>query len=177
MSDFNKELRSWIFLILLAFVISFILRAYVIQPFRVEMTSMVATLEPNDLVLVEKISYKLHKPQRGDVVVFVPPNDPTQRYIKRVIGLPGETIKIQNGIVYINGKPLNEPYISSSMPDYPEEKIPQDSVFVMGDNRAVSLDSRSFGPIKISSIIGRAILVYWPINHFQTLFAYSGERP
>lgn len=177
MSDFQKELKSWIVLIVVAFAISFLLRAYVIQPFRVQMTSMVATLEPNDLVLVEKITYRFSKPHRGDVVVFIPPNNPNDKYIKRVIGLPGETVLIQNGVVYINGKPLKEPYVDSPMSDMPEVKVPYDSVFVMGDNRSVSFDSRAFGPIKISSIIGRAVLVYWPINHIQSLIAYSGENP
>ncbi|MGC9072538.1 MAG: signal peptidase I [Caldisericum sp.] len=177
MSDFNKELRSWIILILIAFLISFLLRTYVIQPFRVQMTSMVATLEPGDLVLVEKVTYRFSKPHRGDVVVFIPPNSPNDRYIKRVIGLPGETISIKNGTVYIDHKPLHEPYLNSPMRDMEPVKVPSDSVFVMGDNRSVSLDSRYFGPIKISSIIGRAILVYWPINHFQFLLAYSGEHP
>jgi len=204
MSDFQKELKSWIVLIVVAFAISFLLRAYVIQPFRVQMTSMVATLEPNDLVLVEKITYRFSKPHRGDVVVFIPPSQlniksPTplemikayvelllygkplpqgpDKYIKRVIGLPGETVLIKNGVVYINGKPLKEPYVDSPMSDMPEVKVPEDSVFVMGDNRSVSLDSRAFGPIKISSIIGRAVLVYWPINHIQCLLAYSGENP
>ncbi|BAL80737.1 signal peptidase I [Caldisericum exile] len=177
MSDFQKELKSWIILIIVAFLISFVLRAYVIQPFRVQMTSMVATLEPNDLVLVEKITYRFSKPHRGDVVVFIPPNNPKDKYIKRVIGLPGETIYIKNDTVYIDGKPLKEPYLNSPMADMEPVKVPDGSVFVMGDNRSVSLDSRVFGPIKISSIIGRAILIYWPINHFQFLLAYSGENP
>ena len=177
MSDFQKELRSWIYLICIAFVISFLLRAYVIQPYRVQMTSMVATLEPNDLVLVEKVSYRFSKPHRGDVVVFIPPNNPRDKYIKRIIGLPGETVSVQSGVVYINGKPLQEPYVDSPMSDMPEVKVPYDSVFVMGDNRSVSLDSRAFGPVKISSIIGRAVVVYWPINHFQFLLACSGEHP
>jgi signal peptidase I len=177
MSDFQKELRSWIYLICIAVVISFLLRIYVIQPYRVQMTSMVATLEPNDLVLVEKVSYRFSKPHRGDVVVFIPPNNPKDKYIKRIIGLPGETVSVQSGVVYINGKPLQEPYVDSPMSDMPEVKVPYDSVFVMGDNRSVSLDSRAFGPVKISSIIGRAVVVYWPINHFQFLLAYSGEHP
>lgn len=177
MSDFQKELRSWIFLIVVAFLISFLLRAYVIQPFRVQMTSMVSTLEPNDLVLVEKITYRFSKPQRGDIVVFVPPNNPNDKYIKRVIGLPGETVSIKSDTVYIDGKPLKEPYLNSPMADMEPIKVPEDSVFVMGDNRSVSLDSRSFGPIKISSIIGKAVLIYWPLNHLKFLLAYSGENP
>lgn len=177
MDDFVKEIRNWIILLVSAFLLSFLIRVYVIQPYRVEMTSMVSTLQPNDLVLVEKISYRFYEPQRGDIVVFTPPNNSTDKYIKRVIGLPNETISIQNGIVFINDKPLKEPYINSPMQDMGEVKVPSDSVFVMGDNRSVSLDSRSFGPIKISSIIGKAIVVYWPLNHLKYLLAYSGENP
>lgn len=91
MDDFVKEIRNWIILLVSAFLLSFLIRAYVIQPYRVEMTSMVSTLQPNDLVLVEKISYRFYKPQRGDIVVFTPPNNSTDKYIKRVIGLPNET--------------------------------------------------------------------------------------
>ncbi|MGC8757970.1 MAG: signal peptidase I, partial [Caldisericaceae bacterium] len=139
-----KELKSWILIIVIAFLLSFLIRTYVIQPYRVDMTSMVNTLHPNDLVLVDKLSYRLHAPQRGDVVVFVPPTmqnikEPTlseklkayfdflflrnplpqwpvkDKYIKRIIGLPGETIAVQDNKVYIDGKPLNEPYLGSPM--------------------------------------------------------------
>jgi signal peptidase I len=173
-----KELKSWIIIILLAFITAFVIRTYVIQPYRIEMTSMVSTLHPNDLVLVDKISYKLHPPRRGDVVILIPPTDKKSKYIKRVIGLPGETVAIKNDKVYINGKPLNEPYMHSPMvQDYPETKIPEGYVFVMGDNRSVSLDSRYFGPVPIKNIVGKAVCVYWPFTHVENLDAYSGEKP
>ncbi|MGC8722079.1 MAG: signal peptidase I [Caldisericaceae bacterium] len=173
-----KELKSWILIIVIAFLLSFLIRTYVIQPYRVDMTSMVNTLHPNDLVLVDKLSYRFHTPRRGDIIVFQPPLDTKDKYIKRVIGLPGETVEIKNDVVYIDGKPLNEPYLGSPMlGDMPPTKIPEGSVFAMGDNRSVSLDSRSFGPVKISSIVGKAVVVYWPLNHLETLCAFSGEQP
>ena len=99
--------------------------------------------------------------------------------IKRVIGIGGDHIDIKDNQVYLNGKLLEEDYINGVMTNNEDMSIdiPEGKVFVMGDNRSVSLDSRSFGPIEISSIIGRAVLVYWPLNHFQTLLAYSGENP
>ena len=173
-----KELKSWVIIIILAFATAFVVRTYIVQPYRIEMTSMVSTLYPNDLVMVDKISYKLHAPRRGDVVILIPPTDSKSKYIKRVIGLPGETIAIRNDKVYINGKPLNEPYIHSPMmQNYPEKKIPEGYVFVMGDNRSVSLDSRYFGPVPIKSIVGKAFCVYWPFTHIEDLDAYSGEKP
>jgi signal peptidase I len=173
-----KELKSWIIIIVVALVLSLGIRVYVVQPYRVEMTSMYNTLIPNDLVLVDKITYKFHGPRRGDVIVFIPPNDPTEKYIKRVIGLPGETIAVMNNKVYIDGKALDEPYIHSPMlSNFPPTRIPEGYVFVMGDNRSVSLDSRSFGPVALSKIIGKAIFVYWPLNHIEGLTAYSGETP
>jgi signal peptidase I len=173
-----SELKSWILIIIVAFLLSFLVRVYIVQPYRVEMTSMYDTLKPNDLVLVDKVSYRLHLPRRGDVVVFVPPNDPTEKYIKRVIGLPGETVLVHDNRVYIDGKPLSEPYLHSPMlSEFPETEVPEDYIFVMGDNRSVSLDSRSFGSVKLSTVVGRAIFVYWPFNHIEGLCAYSGETP
>ena len=201
------ELKSWILIIIIALLLSLLVRAYVVQPYRVEMTSMYNTLTPNDLVLVDKVSYKLHPPRRGDVVVFVPPTmqnikEPTlseklkayfdflflrkplpqwpvnDKYIKRIIGLSGETISVQENAVYIDGRPLNEPYLHSPMlSNLPDTKIPEGYYFVMGDNRSVSLDSRSFGPVQMSSMVGKAIFVYWPFNHIEGLCAYSGETP
>ncbi len=173
-----EELKSWIAIIVLAFVLSFLIRLYVAQPFRVDMTSMVSTLYPKDLVLVDKLSYRFMTPKRGDVIVFKPPLETVDKYIKRVIGVPGETISVLNNTVYIDGKPLNEPYINSPMiGDLAPTEIPEGYIFAMGDNRSVSLDSRSFGPVSIASVVGKAIVVYWPFNHIENLCAYSGEQP
>lgn len=174
----SKELKSWIIIIVLAFFVAFLVRSFIAQPYRIEMTSMVDTLSPDDLVLVDKISYKLRSPKRGEVVIFTPPIDSKNKYIKRVIALPGETIEIKGNTVYIDGKVLNEPYVYSHiLKGYGPEKISDGYVFVMGDNRSVSMDSRYFGPIPVGSIVGRAIIVYWPFNHIENLNAYSGETP
>lgn len=173
-----SELKSWILIILVAFTLSFLVRIYVVQPYRVEMTSMLDTLFPNDLVLVDKITYRFQSPKRGDVVVFIPPNNVSEKYIKRVIGLPGDTIEIKDGTTYINGKPMVEPYVYSPMQyDYGPVEVPEGHIFVMGDNRSVSLDSRSFGPVERSSIIGKAVFVYFPFSHIENLNAYSGTNP
>lgn len=173
-----SELKSWILIILVAFLLSFLVRIYVVQPYRVEMTSMLDTLFPNDLVLVDKITYRFQSPKRGDVVVFIPPNNVREKYIKRVIGLPGDTIEIKDGTTYINGKPMVEPYVYSPMRyDYGPVEVPESHIFVMGDNRSVSLDSRSFGPVERSSIIGKAVFVYFPFSHIENLNAYSGTNP
>jgi len=174
----SKEIRSWIVVILLAFIVAFLVRSFIVQPYRIEMTSMEGTLHPNDLALVDKLSYKIRSPKRGEIIIFTPPIDKKSKYIKRVIGLPGETIEIRNNTVYINGKALNEPYLHSPMlRDYGPEKIKEGYVFAMGDNRSVSLDSRYFGSISTKTIIGRAIVVYWPFKHIENLNAYSGETP
>jgi len=170
-----RELLDWIIIIAIAFGASYGLRRWVVQPYRIQMTSMETTVFPNDLVMVDKLSYRLHEPRRGDVIIFWPPGITTgDPYIKRVIGLPGETVEAKNGRVYVDGKVVDEPYIHGYvMPDFPATPVPQGQLFVMGDNRAVSLDSRSFGTVPMTSIIGRAMFAYWPLNHVVVLRAQT----
>ncbi len=136
---------------------------------------METTVFPNDLVMVDKISYHLHEPRRGDVIIFWPPGMTTDDpYIKRVIGLPGETVEAKDGKVYVNGKVVSEPYLHGYvMADFGPTVVPQGQLFVMGDNRAVSLDSRVFGTVPMKSIIGRAMFAYWPLKHFVVLKAQT----
>jgi signal peptidase I len=130
--------------------------------FRVEGDSMQPTMHPDQYVLIDKISYMLGEPQRGDVVVFHYPFDPQRDFIKRVIGLPGETIAIRGGVVHVNGQPLEEPYISGP-PAYENTwTLGPEQYFVLGDNRNSSSDSHSWGPLDRQYLIGKAILVYWP---------------
>jgi signal peptidase I len=130
--------------------------------FRIEGSSMEPSMHPNQYVLVDKVSYKLGNPKRGDVVVFNYPLATERDFIKRVIGLPGETVTIQGGVVSINGQPLQEPYISQA-PDYENSwTLGPDQFFVLGDNRNSSLDSHSWGPLDRHYLIGRAVFVYWP---------------
>jgi len=137
---------------------------------KVESTSMVPTLRENDYVVVNKLAYKLGQPKRGDVIVFKYPPDPTQiPYIKRVIGLPGDQIHISEGRVYINGVILTEPYLKVPTKPGGDWTVPEDSLFVMGDNRTGSADSRAWGMVPLGNVIGKAEVVYWPPRHWSQL--------
>jgi signal peptidase I len=173
-----------------AFVIAFLVKTFVAQAFFIPSESMVHTLEVGDRVLVSRMSYKLHEPHRGDIVVFTSPfengqtDNPgavsrvlhavlesiglrqpsTEDFIKRVIGLPGETVEGKDGQILIGGRPLIEPYLAEKpVGDFPPKQIPPGTLWVMGDNRNRSSDSRVFGPIDEDKIVGRAILRIWPI--------------
>jgi signal peptidase I len=136
----------------------------------VEGPSMRPTLLSGEWIVVNRLAYRVGAPQRGDVVVFLPPtNAQTDDLIKRVIGLPGEKVEIREGLVWINGAPLDEIYVSGTT--YPDNKweLGENDLFVMGDNRPISLDSRSFGPIKLSEVVGKAWLIYWPPQEWGPL--------
>ncbi len=184
-------------LLAVAFVIAFLVKTFVAQAFFIPSESMVHTLEVGDRVLVSRMSYKLHEPNRGDIVVFTSPFETqgsghdrslpsrvihtvlesvglrqpsTEDFIKRVIGLPGETVEGKSGKIFINGRELVEPYLAEDpVGDFPPKVIPKDQLWVMGDNRNRSSDSRVFGPIKESKIVGRAILRIWPVNRLGFL--------
>jgi signal peptidase I len=146
---------------------------------RVESISMVPTLHPGDFVIVNKLGYKLGKPAYGDIIVFRLPRDPSQRYIKRVIGLPGDEISIRGGSVFINGEQLIEPYVSVTTSRGGNWNVPADFYFVMGDNRNNSSDSRVWGYVPAENIIGRAMIVYWPPQKWGVLnsTAYAAGDP
>lgn len=179
MNKVLKEIISWILTFLIAFALAFLIRTFVFEPYKVQMSSMNPTLYENDLIIVNKFIFKFREPKRGEVIIFKPPYG-DKDYIKRVIGLPGETIEIKDGFVYINGEKLIEPYIKNSTPGVLlPTLIPEGKVFVMGDNRGNSLDSREFGPIEIDKIDGRADFIFWPLNHIKNLnnvkFEFSGD--
>ena len=136
---------------------------FLVQPHRVQGSSMVPTFESGELLLTEKLTYRLYKPQRGDVIVFAAPVSKNADFIKRIIGFPGETVKIADGSVYINSQKLDENYISSPTEGNETITISNNEYFVLGDNRGASSDSTAFGPIKKASIRGKVWLVYWPI--------------
>lgn len=136
---------------------------------RIESISMVPTLEPGNYVVVEKITYRFRLPARGEVVVFDLPRDPSQRFIKRVIGIPGEEVRIQGGRVYINGQSLEEPYIRVPTNRGGTWQVPENSVFVLGDNRNNSSDSRVWGVVTADKLIGKALFVYWPPERWGAL--------
>ncbi len=136
---------------------------------RVENISMKPTLQPNEFVLINKLAYELGKPSHGDVIVFHYPLDPTQDYIKRVIGLPGDTVTVGGGIVYVNNTPLTEPYIAQKPTYTGTWKVPANSLFVLGDNRNESSDSHIWGFVPLSDVVGKALVVYWPLDSMQIL--------
>jgi len=129
---------------------------------RVDGFSMEPTLRNGEFVIVNKLAYKLGSPSIGDVIVFRYPRDPSQEFIKRVIGLPGDQVKVSNGQVYVNGKQLNEPYIATPPRYNGEWVVPAGGLFVLGDNRNNSSDSHSWGGVPLGNIIGKALFVYWP---------------
>jgi signal peptidase I len=129
---------------------------------RVDGSSMEPTLHNNEYVIVNRLAYKWAKPHRGDVIVFRFPRDPSQEYVKRVIGLPGDEVYITNGQVFVNGQLLNEPYIAEAPQYYGTWRVPQDSLFVLGDNRNHSSDSHDWEYVPMQNVIGKALIVYWP---------------
>ncbi len=150
----------------------------VIGRFRIEGPSMQPNLWEGEYVIVDKVSYLLHPPERGDIIVLTRPSQPD--LIKRVIGLPGDTIEVRGGQVYINGTPLDEPYLTEPIQlQTLARRVEPDHFFVMGDNRNNSSDSRSFGPILKDDIIGRAWIIYWPPPNWQILphYNYAAAEP
>jgi signal peptidase I len=129
---------------------------------RVDGFSMRPTLDDGEFVLVSKLNYKLSNVQRGDIIVFHYPMDPEQELIKRVIGLPGDRIEVNEGIVYVNGQALEEPYIAAPPAYSSQWNVPQDRLFVLGDNRNDSSDSHSWGFLPFENVVGKAVLIYWP---------------
>ena len=137
---------------------------------RIESVSMQPTLYENDFVLVNRLAYKLGEPSRGDVIVFhYPPNPDQEPYIKRVVGLAGDTIEVQDGQVLVNGNPLREPYIKDAPAYTGVWQVPEGSLFVLGDNRNNSSDSHAWGFVPLENVIGTAEFVYLPPAHWQVL--------
>lgn len=163
--------------IVVALSIFVVVYLFVVQPHEVKGSSMEPNFHNNEYILTDKISYKFGPPQRGDVVIFKAPTNPDIDYIKRVIALSGERVKVVKGDVYVNGQKLPEPYLreptqlfpGSALKEGEEIIIPDDYLFVLGDNRPHSSDSREFGPIPKRLIIGRAFLRYWPPQEFGIL--------
>lgn len=154
--------------VLLALVLFFGINA-VSARVRVENISMQPTLHAGEFVLVNKLAYKLGKPQIGDIVVFHYPRDPKEDFIKRVIGLPNDTVTVNDGIVAVNGQPLDEPYISAPPAYTGSWTVPPDSLFVLGDNRNQSSDSHSWGYVPLDYVVGKALVIYWPLDQLQIL--------
>ena len=186
-SAWLKQVREWLVVIVAAVFIAMALRTFVVQQFYIAGPSMEVTLFGDDRVLVNKFSYRFGSPSRGDVIVFdrITLNGDTVQHddlIKRVIGLPGETLTIANCVVSINGTVLDEPWLSNQELDSTLEPgvrcgaadvgpttMGENEVFLIGDNRPMSFDSRMFGPVDIDLIVGRAVVVIWPPSSMSTL--------
>jgi signal peptidase I len=141
---------------------------------RVEGSSMEPSLHDSELVVVNRLAYRWSEPQRGDIVVFHFPLEPNRRFIKRIIGLPGDDVVIRDGQVIINGERLDEPYIAAAPRYSGEWRMQPGQIFVLGDNRNNSSDSQTWGPVPMSQLIGKAILVYWPPEDVGWIF-HSGQ--
>lgn len=153
--------------LLVSVVVAFFIITFIYQPVRVEGTSMMPELRDQERIFINKFEYHFEPIRRGDVVVFHYPRDPTKSYIKRVIAIPGDDLRIDDGQVYVNGRPLAEPYVPQSFQDersYPETVLRANQYFVMGDHRLVSSDSRDFGSVSRKLIYGKASFVYWPAD-------------
>jgi signal peptidase I len=159
--------RSWSRDLLVSIAISLFIILFLYQPVRVEGTSMLPVLEDQDRLFINKFAYHFEDIHRGDVVVFLYPQDHSKSYIKRVIALPGDGLRIDHGTVWVNSVALKEDYVPFKYEDdrsQPEMTIPMGEYFVMGDHRSISSDSRDFGPVPRSLIYGKAAFVYWPMD-------------
>jgi signal peptidase I len=160
-------MHSWLRDLVVSVVVSAFIIIFLYQPVRVEGTSMLPMLEDQDRLFINKLAYRVGEIHRGDVVVFLYPHDHEKSYIKRVIALPGDDLKIDHGQVYVNGTPIKEQYVPKQFTDdrsQPEMTVPQHEYFVMGDHRSISSDSRDFGPVDRELIYGKAAFVYWPMD-------------
>ena len=160
-------MHSWLRDVVVSVVVSAFIIIFLYQPVRVEGTSMLPMLEDQDRLVINKLAYRVGEIHRGDVVVFLYPHDHEKSYIKRVIALPGDDLRIDHGQVYVNGHLVPEPYVPKQFEDdrsQPEMVIPAHEYFVMGDHRSISSDSREFGPVDRELIYGKAAFVYWPVD-------------
>ena len=164
-------------LIAIALLIAAIVRVFIAEPRYIPSPSMLPTLSVGDRLLVDKVSYRIHTPIPGDIVVFEPPPQlqdygysASQAFIKRVVGLPGQTVQVSDGTVLVDGKPLSEPYVLElAQYEMPMVQVPPNSLFVMGDNRNDSNDSHVWGYLPINNIIGKAALRFWPLPRLGLL--------
>jgi signal peptidase I len=160
-------IRSWVRDVVVSVSVSAFIIIFLYQPVRVEGTSMLPVLEDQDRLFINKMAYRVGEIHRGDVVVFLYPHDHEKSYIKRVIALPGDDLRIDHGQVYVNGGRVEEKYVPKRFADdrsQPEMTVPAHEYFVMGDHRSISSDSRDFGPVERELIYGKAAFVYWPMD-------------
>jgi signal peptidase I len=173
-SHFHRELRIWSRDLFLALCFAVVIIVFLYQPVKVEGTSMAPLISDQERIFINKIVYRFEPISRGDVVVFWYPLDRSKSFIKRVVGLPGESVDIRQGRVYVNGERLLEPYVPPQYFDasnFGPVHVSDGEYFVMGDHRDSSNDSRVFGTVPASFIYGKAVFAYWPMDHFGSLTA------
>lgn len=174
----KREIKEWGESIIIAFILAMVIRTFVIQAFKIPSGSMKPTFLEGDRILVNKFIYRFKEPQRGDIVVFRYPEDKKKDFVKRLIAKGGETVEIKDGNIYINGKLIEQPHILRDIfyynrGDYGEIdqkiKVPPASYYVLGDNSSSSRDSRYWGFVPKKYLLGRAILIYWPLNRIRVM--------
>lgn len=171
-STLGQEIKDWVVSILIAVVLAFFIRYFIVELYMVEGPSMRPTLVNSERLVVNKFIYRFKQPERGDVLVFRYPRDPSRDFIKRVIAVAGDTIEIKDGRVFLNGQLQNEPYIlEKTRSSYSLATVPEGTIFVMGDNRNNSEDSRfkDVGFVPLDMIKGKAVMVFWPLDQMKTL--------
>lgn len=171
-SNLGEEIKDWIISILIAVVLAFFIRYFIVELYMVEGPSMRPTLVNSERLVVNKFIYRFRTPERGDIIVFRYPSDPSRDFIKRVIGIPGDTIEIKDGRVFVNGQLLNESYIlEKTRGSYSLATVPEGHIFVMGDNRNNSEDSRfrDVGFVSHDLVKGKAVMIFWPLDHIKSL--------
>ena len=191
----SSGIWEWIESILFALIIAVVIRVFIVEPYRIPSGSMRPTLIEGDIILVNKFMYGaripftdirlpgLTKPKRGDVIVFIYPEDRKKNFIKRLIGFPGDNVEIKNGLIYVNDKPLDDPIFNQNIDgsvrfyynkgslakENQKITVPNGSLFVLGDNSRSSLDSRYWGFVPYKSLLGKAIVIYWPLKRVRII--------
>jgi signal peptidase I len=163
---------AWVRDLFISLFVSAFIIIFLYQPVKVEGTSMLPGLEDQERIFINKFVYRFGSIERGDIVVFHPPSAPTSSYIKRVIGVAGDRVRIVDGRVIVNGQALDEPYVPEEYADsrsYPEIRVPPHCYYLLGDHRTSSRDSRDFGPVDQRVIYGKAVFVYWPMDKLGKL--------
>lgn len=171
-TSLGEEIKDWVVSILIAVVLAFFIRYFIVELYMVEGPSMRPTLVNSERLVVNKFIYRFKAPEKGDVLVFRYPKDPSRDFIKRVIAIAGDTIELKDGRVFVNGQLQNETYIlEKTRGSYPLATVPEGHIFVMGDNRNNSEDSRfkDVGFVPLDMIKGKAVMVFWPLDHIKSL--------
>ncbi|MGM0471293.1 MAG: signal peptidase I [Bacillota bacterium] len=167
----KEEVKEFLESVVIAGVLAFFIITFIAQSFVVQGNSMEPTLHNGERLFVDKLSYRFTEPERGDIIVFTPQGATDKKYIKRVIGLPGDKVAIRNHQVYINGTSINEDYLADkTLGDFGPYRVPKDHLFVLGDNRNNSADSRHtslVGFVSYKEVTGKAFWVYWPLNNMR----------